>query len=153
MKALTSQELNMALAALRWMQETMEQSNPKELSDFFARLPHFTDEKPLSGEEIDTLCEKMYSLDKPALQTDITDLVDGLGDKVSASIEIGNIGGELLLSAKGYSDCNSEDNVGFPLLIENNAGNLQLRVWADINKEDPTHVISLQGAKNEMRQE
>lgn len=40
MKALTSQELNMALAALRWMQETMEQSNPKELSDFFARLPH-----------------------------------------------------------------------------------------------------------------
>ncbi|EHR0228475.1 MULTISPECIES: hypothetical protein [Vibrionaceae] len=39
------------------------------------------------------------------------------------------------------------------LLIENNAGNLQLRVWADINKEDPTHVISLQGAKNEMRQE
>ncbi|MDV3001011.1 MAG: hypothetical protein N5P05_002617 [Chroococcopsis gigantea SAG 12.99] len=33
------------------------------------------------------------------------------------------------------------------LLIEISDGSLKLIVWADINSEDPTHVIELEGAR------
>ncbi|HAS5696568.1 TPA: hypothetical protein I7E69_001850 [Vibrio cholerae] len=59
--------------------------------------------------------------------------------------------GSLLLKAIGYSDCCSEDDQGVPLVIENNNGILTLRVFSDINQEDPTDVISLSNARNKAR--
>lgn len=59
--------------------------------------------------------------------------------------------GALILQADGYSDCATEDNKGILLAIENINGVLTLRVFGDINQEEPTHVISLDLAKNENR--
>ena len=37
------------------------------------------------------------------------------------------------------------------VLIEHWGGELRVIVWADINSEDPTHIISLEGAKETCR--
>ena len=40
---------------------------------------------------------------------------------------------------------------GPPVIIEHWGGELRVIVWADINSEDPTHIISLEGAKETCR--
>jgi hypothetical protein len=57
----------------------------------------------------------------------------------------------IALHFDGYSDCCSTDDNGTPVYIEKYDGDLRVIVYADINHEDPTHVISLQGARNEKR--
>ena len=52
---LTNQELANVLASLRVLQDTIEQG---ELENY-RKLPHFDDNKPLSSEEIDGLCERL----------------------------------------------------------------------------------------------
>jgi len=51
----------------------------------------------------------------------------------------------------GYTDNCSSDNEGFPLFIEKYEGEINLRVHANINVEDPTHCVPLTGARNENR--
>lgn len=51
----------------------------------------------------------------------------------------------------GYSDATSEPGFGAPIFLELYQGELRLVVWSDINCEEPTHVISLDGAKEECR--
>ena len=40
---------------------------------------------------------------------------------------------------------------GPPLYLECEAGKWRLHVWADINSEDPTHMIDLDGASEVLR--
>lgn len=55
--------------------------------------------------------------------------------------------GRLLVSIEGYGD------EGRPVIIDLFNDKLQVVVWADINNEDPTHVIDLKGAlESERRQ-
>lgn len=35
----------------------------------------------------------------------------------------------------------------YPVLVELHEGQVRVLVWGDINNEDPTHIISLEGAK------
>ena len=42
---------------------------------------------------------------------------------------------------------------GSPIFLEVFEGRLVLRVWADINKEDPTHVIDLAEAREDARKD
>lgn len=56
------------------------------------------------------------------------------------------------LRIAGYSDCNSTDDNGTLAWLEKLDGDLKLYVYADINREEPTHVISLEGARNDRRQ-
>lgn len=70
---------------------------------------------------------------------------------VLAKIESSELGIEL--SFDGYGDCASSDNHGTPVFIEFYEGKLWLRVWADINQEDPTHCIDLSGALVSNRRE
>lgn len=51
----------------------------------------------------------------------------------------------------GYGDSNSEPGNGAPIYLELYEGELRLLVWSDINSEEPTHVISLEGAKEDRR--
>jgi hypothetical protein len=51
----------------------------------------------------------------------------------------------------GYSDCCSDDNIGAPVYIEQYNGELRVLVYSDINQEEPTHVISMEGARNTKR--
>lgn len=56
------------------------------------------------------------------------------------------------LYAEGHGDCGSSEGHGTPIFIELYKGELRVLVWADINKEDPTHVVPLNGARNDRRQ-
>lgn len=71
-----------------------------------------------------------------------------LGDKkgsFSANVTLCN--GSILIGVKGFSDYNSEDDSGFPILVEKYKGGLYLRIWNDINDEDVTNNICMSGAE------
>ena len=53
--------------------------------------------------------------------------------------------------AKGYGDRGSADGHGSPMFLELYRGRLRLLVWADINVEDPTHVIDLEDSREDRR--
>jgi len=55
------------------------------------------------------------------------------------------------LYAEGHGDCGSAEGHGTPVFIELYKGELRVLVWADINREDPTHTISLAGARSDRR--
>ena len=48
---------------------------------------------------------------------------------------------------EGFGQGTMTEGHGRPIVIEYYEGRLVLRVWADINSEEPTHVIDLSGAK------
>jgi hypothetical protein len=49
---------------------------------------------------------------------------------------------------KGYTDNVSEDDLGELFIVTKQKDKLSLLVWADVNCEEPTHKISLEGARN-----
>ena len=55
------------------------------------------------------------------------------------------------IEAKGFGDCGSADGHGSPIFLELYQGSLRLLVWTDINSEDPTHIITLDGAREDRR--
>lgn len=52
--------------------------------------------------------------------------------------------GQAWLGAEGYEDYHGTAQL---VLLERANGRLVLRVWADKSSEEPTHVISLEGAR------
>ena len=52
---------------------------------------------------------------------------------------------------KGYGDFDSPSGFGAPIYIELHDGELRLIVWSDINEQEPTHVISLERAREDGR--
>lgn len=56
------------------------------------------------------------------------------------------------LFALGYGDRTSAEGHGTPVFIELYKGELRVIVWADINKEDPTHIIPLGASREDRRQ-
>jgi hypothetical protein len=56
------------------------------------------------------------------------------------------------LYAAGYGDGGSAEGHGTPVFIELYRGELRVLVWGDINREDPTHIIPLGGAREDRRQ-
>lgn len=76
------------------------------------------------------------------------------GDKteVPFKVELSDCG-TLWFKASGYGDCGSADGFGFPVKVEWYEGQLWVLVWGNINSEDPTHKISLSGARESERKE
>lgn len=62
-------------------------------------------------------------------------------------------GGKICIAVKGYGDSNSNDGKGIPIEIEKFDGRLQVLVWGDINHEEPTDVINVEGARETNRKE
>ena len=62
-------------------------------------------------------------------------------------------GAGLVISAEGYGDKTSQDGQGAPVLITNqvHGKGLEVVIWSDINEEDPTHFVKLDGAKESKR--
>ncbi len=58
----------------------------------------------------------------------------------------------VLLYSERYGDRTSVAGHGTPVFIELYKGELRVIVWADINREDPTHIVSLAGAREDQRQ-
>jgi hypothetical protein len=50
---------------------------------------------------------------------------------------------------EGYGDFGSAEGHGCPVFLELHQGRLRLVVFADIGQEDPTHIIDLEGAKED----
>lgn len=59
----------------------------------------------------------------------------------------------LNIGAVGYGEKAAENGHGFPVMLEVHQGRLRLLVWGDINLEDPTHSISLEGARESLRRD
>ncbi len=71
------------------------------------------------------------------------------GDKLEANVFGFESGIEL--SFAGYGDHSSADGYGRPIFIELHGGQLTIHVWSDINQEDPTHVITMEKARESLR--
>lgn len=65
---------------------------------------------------------------------------------------IEHIADSVYIRPDGYGDACSHDGEGSPVMLEVWEGELRVVIWGDINKEDPTHIISLEGAREEKRQ-
>ena len=62
-------------------------------------------------------------------------------------------GKTIVIGFQGYSESTAEYGYGRPIHIEHYDGKLTLRVWGDINSEEPTHVIDLHGAQESLYQD
>lgn len=83
-------------------------------------------------------------------------LTDQMGNSRPVPIEVtlgsGKLGnGMMSIAIEGYGDKTSADGNGSPILIENYGGRVRVIIWGDINQEDPTHVIELDGALESKR--
>ena len=72
-------------------------------------------------------------------------------DKLPVKIIHDNFNIEVL--PKGYGTAGMEDGYGCPVFLERWEGELRVVVFADINSEDPTHIISLEGARESKRKQ
>ena len=76
------------------------------------------------------------------MESVLTDPVTGAQRK--AVVNIGSYG--ITVSVDGYGEHTMQDGHGEPIFIEFYDGKLWVRTWADINQEEPTHNIDMQGA-------
>jgi hypothetical protein len=82
---------------------------------------------------------------------EVEDAVAGHSRTTPISVDIGILG--LGVHFPGYGDFSSMDDNGEPVLIEYRDGVPYVVVWADINSQEPTHVISLANAALKNRKE
>ena len=76
----------------------------------------------------------------------------GGGGRIAVEV-VANRGGQLEIRVAGLGDKCSENGQGTPILLEAYEGSIVLHVWADINREDPTHRIDLGGAREALRRD
>lgn len=57
------------------------------------------------------------------------------------------------LDFEGYGVSCCEPGYGGLVYVELYKGELRVLIWDDVNEEDATHIISLEGAKEENREE
>lgn len=82
-----------------------------------------------------------------------TQLFDNSGETDSGPLDVQIEYGEgtIDIRPKGYGDACSKNGYGTPILIEFWNGELRVVVWGNINQEDPTHTINVEGAKESAR--
>ena len=124
-------EIAAAMGAARQYVATRERLAPT------VALDGYTKELKGAAHQLKTLLSKQPQ----SIQSTMEDR-GGVESPIRATISVGSEG-EFVLSAEGYGDYHSLPGHGSPLVIENAAGYLQLLVWADINDEEPSHIIPL----------
>lgn len=92
-----------------------------------------------------------YSLQSATFCLSESEESDDRSKDVRVSIRNSGFGLEIRIS--GYSDCCSQDSEGVPIYLEKCNGEMYLRVFSDINSEEPTHSISLKNARDSNRVE
>jgi hypothetical protein len=83
------------------------------------------------------------------IKTFIRDGWNGDPTRIPCTIKHGE--NAIFIRPEGCGDAGSANGHGWPLMIEYYDKDIRVIVWADINKEDPTHVISLAGAQESNR--
>ena len=76
-----------------------------------------------------------------------------VSDPKPIPVEICSTYSGIFIRVKGYGDCSSADGYGCPIWIEFYEGKLMVRLWSDINSEDPTNSVSMEGALETARKE
>lgn len=76
-------------------------------------------------------------------------ILDDFGENPGTSqlLHIEGDNNHLAIRPEGYGESSAVEGHGFPILIEKYDGKLRLVVWGDINQQDPTHIICLDGAQ------
>ncbi|MDH5232034.1 MAG: hypothetical protein OEY38_18375 [Gammaproteobacteria bacterium] len=74
---------------------------------------------------------------------------EGVYDPLEGSLIIEDIG--ISFQFDGYTDNYSDDNTGFPVFVEKYQDEVFVRVYGDVNRDDPTLVASLSNARNDRR--
>lgn len=74
---------------------------------------------------------------------------DSPATPIPGSIEFNPTG--ICLKLRGYSDCASQDDAGVVAHIEQHQGDARALLFANINCEEPTSVVSFAGARNDAR--
>ena len=80
------------------------------------------------------------------IETFVLKSVEGDGKDLVLEVTAGADGYALLIRPKGFGDNGSMTGFGTPLMVENRGGIPFVCVWDDINREDTSHVISLEHA-------
>jgi hypothetical protein len=62
-------------------------------------------------------------------------------------------GDAITIHIEGYGDYYSTDEASEPIMIDISGGKLNVILWGDVNGQDPTHVIDMEGARKEKRVE
>jgi hypothetical protein len=126
------------------------------LAHFYAGIDVMS---PVYIEGIETACQAMGNNiddDDESKNTSITfTLKDEAQDSehdITGTIDTKESLG-VAMTFKGYSDCTSQNDIGTPVYVEKYQGELRVLIYADINRQDATHTISLSGAKNSKRLE
>jgi hypothetical protein len=80
-------------------------------------------------------------------------LTDHAGGGGGLSCRIDLSGGCIVIMPDGHATKTDADGHGTPIVVELYDGKLQILAWADINQEDPTHAIDMDGAREILRKE
>lgn len=80
-------------------------------------------------------------------------LIDAHTDRAARQpIRVAGSASGVTVFAEGYGQRASAEGHGPPVFLELYGGELRLLVWADINSEEPTHIIPLGGAREARRE-
>lgn len=80
-----------------------------------------------------------------------SDVNDPTPVKISVHAEVNGFG--LALRVEGCGMKTMETGFNQVVIIEKYGGDIRVLVWADINQEDPTHIISMEGARESKRKQ
>ena len=81
----------------------------------------------------------------------LMDSADSKRRSISTKIQLSPGDNLIMIGADGYGENTSEDGDGSPIVIEYHEGQFRVLVWSNINEEEPTHVISLEDARESNR--
>lgn len=102
------------------------------------------------GRHIDNFYVIAASEPKNGFESSMVDVM-GADSTIDVSIAAQKENGSVKIYANGYGVRGTGDHDGYPIVIENNDGELTIHIWSDINRKDPTHSISLRGASIDRR--
>jgi hypothetical protein len=100
--------------------------------------------------DADRLHEMLHAISQPQTWSGLIDDVENAeGEPLGIEVDCHDRGVEIAFDDYGVMTMVPEH--GHPVLIENRGDVPHVCVWADITQEDPTHVISLEGAHERHR--
>lgn len=68
------------------------------------------------------------------------------------TVKIKHEHGGICIYPEGYGDALSEDGQGSPIVIEFWKGGLRIVAWTDINHDEPSEIICMEGAREDKRE-
>ena len=87
------------------------------------------------------------------LTVTLTDALDADPDRLEVECRITADPSGIYIRPAGYGDFCSADGEGCPVMLEYYNGEMRVAVWPNINEEDRVDIISLEGAKEDVRED